>query len=188
MGVDPGLADTGYGFVKAGRGELVAGDFGTIRSPAGMDEACRLGLIYDAVTALMRTHTPDAMAVERVFFNTNTRSAMAVGQARGVVLLAAAKAGIPVHEYTPLEVKLALTSQGRAGKGQVAFMVKLLLGFEHPPSPDHAADALAVAICCAHRTSGNPWQVLTAGAGAGSGSGGRLVAGKTTRKRGERPL
>ncbi|MBO8142068.1 MAG: crossover junction endodeoxyribonuclease RuvC [Firmicutes bacterium] len=148
LGIDPGTAVTGYGLIEDGAQPRALG-YGGIRTPAGIPEADRLLRIYAQVDELIRGTCPDVLAVERVFFNKNASSALAVGQARGVVLLAAAQAGVPVFEPTPLEVKLAVTGEGRAGKRQVGYMVRVLLGLESRPQPDDAADALAVALTCA---------------------------------------
>jgi crossover junction endodeoxyribonuclease RuvC len=150
LGIDPGTAITGYGLVR-GQGETVSlVEYGTITTPAGEPLAARLVLLYRGLLDLIERHRPDAVAVEELFFAQNTRTALAVGQARGVILLAAANAGLPVHEYTPLQVKRALTGYGRAEKAQVQQMVRWLLQLDHIPQPDDAADALAVAICHLH--------------------------------------
>lgn len=148
LGIDPGLAITGYGVIE-GTSSPVAVRYGEVRTPARAPEATRLHRIHDEIRSLIRELAPDMLAVEQIFFNKNTRSAMAVGQARGVILLAAAEAGMEVHEFTPLEVKLAVTGQGRATKDQVGYMVKSLLSLEDVPRPDDVADALAVALTCA---------------------------------------
>jgi crossover junction endodeoxyribonuclease RuvC len=151
IGIDPGLASTGYGVLasdrrRAGHG-LAALDGGVIESPAGMALERRLAMIHDAVRALLAEHRPDAVALEELYFGQNARTAFAVGQARGVVLLAAGQHGVPCSGYTPQQVKGAVCGSGRAQKDQVARMVRVLLGLAHDPQPDHAADALAVAIC-----------------------------------------
>lgn len=148
LGIDPGLAITGYGVIE-GTSSPVAVRYGEVRTPAQAPEATRLHRIHEQVRNVIRELSPDMLAVEQLFFNKNTRSAMAVGQARGVILLAAAEAGMEVHEFTPLEVKLAVTGQGRATKDQVGYMVKALLSLEEVPRPDDVADALAVALTCA---------------------------------------
>lgn len=148
LGIDPGLAITGYGVID-GSASPVAVRFGEVRTAAKVPEATRLHRIHEQMRSLIRELTPDVLAVEQIFFNKNTRSAMAVGQARGVILLAAAEAGMEVHEFTPLEVKLAVTGQGRATKDQVGYMVKALLSLDDVPRPDDVADALAVALTCA---------------------------------------
>lgn len=162
LGIDPGLAITGFGVID-GSDRPVAVHFGDVRTPAKAPEAERLHRLYTEVRALIAELSPDVLAVEQLFFNKNTRSAMAVGQARGVILLAAAEAGLDIYEFTPLEVKLAVTGQGRATKDQVGFMVKALLSLDAIPRPDDVADALAVALTCAQTIStkrrwGGAWQ------------------------------
>ncbi len=150
LGIDPGLANTGYGVVQRRSGRLVALDGGCVRTPAGASPERRLAAIHAAVTALIARHAPEAVALEALYFGQNVRSALAVGQARGVVLLAAGQEGLACHDYTPQQVKGAVCGSGRAGKGQVQRMVQALLGLTELPRPDHAADALAVAICHAN--------------------------------------
>jgi len=147
LGIDPGTSVTGFGIIEGGP-KPRALDYGAIRTTPGIGEAERLVKIHSQVRHLIEAQSPDVLAVEQVFFNKNTRSALAVGQARGVVLLAAAQAGIPVHEFTPLEVKLAVTGHGRADKQQVGYMIRMLLGLKAVPRPDDVADALAVALTC----------------------------------------
>ena len=147
LGVDPGTAITGFGVVRQVGSRLSAVDYGAIRTAAGLAPTERLHQIFTDVTELLSLHRPDCLAVEKLFFNRNTTTALAVGQARGVVLLAAAQRGIPVREYTPQEVKQAVTGQGRAGKGQVGYMVTALLGLPEVPQPDDVSDALAIALC-----------------------------------------
>ncbi len=150
LGIDPGTANTGYGVVARLTGRLVALDGGVIETSPRETGAARLTRIHARVEALIDEHRPDAVAVEDLFFGTNARSAFAVGQARGVVLLAAGQAGLPCTSYTPQQVKGAVCGSGRADKGQVQRMVQVLLALEALPHPDHAADALAVAICHAN--------------------------------------
>src|SRR5690606_39019587 len=123
-------------------------EYGAIRTPPGMEEAGALVRTPPRARDLNEAGSPEVLAAEKVFLNKKTRRALAVGQARGVVLLAAAQAGIPVHEFTPLEVKLAVTGQGRADKRQVGYMIQALLGLDAIPRPDDVADALAVALTC----------------------------------------
>ncbi|HWH24593.1 MAG TPA: crossover junction endodeoxyribonuclease RuvC [Candidatus Limnocylindria bacterium] len=150
LGVDPGTAATGYGIVERTGSRLRAVDYGCLETTPALTLPQRLAHIHEAVTALIQTHRPELLGVERLFFNRNVQTAFAVGQARGVVLLAAAQAGLPVFEYGPHEVKMAVTGYGRAGKEQVQKMVQAVLGLDVLPRPDDAADALAVAICLAH--------------------------------------
>ncbi|MGQ9779067.1 MAG: crossover junction endodeoxyribonuclease RuvC [Bacillota bacterium] len=154
LGLDPGLARTGYGLVRREGNRLFALAYGTVATPAGLCLSERLFRLYRELRELIRTYRPEAVAVEELFFCRNVRTAMAVGQARGVALLVAAEAGLTVSEYTPLQVKQAVVGYGRAEKHQVQEMVRVLLALPGPPRPDDAADALAVAICHAH--SHNP--------------------------------
>ncbi|HEU0113814.1 MAG TPA: crossover junction endodeoxyribonuclease RuvC [Thermomicrobiales bacterium] len=146
LGVDPGTARLGYGVVLAGEAPTML-EFGVIETAAGTPMPDRLSALYDGLIALIGKHAPTVLAVEQLFFARNVTNAMTVGQARGVVLLAAARSGLPVAEYTPAEVKQAVVGYGKADKGQMQEMVRLILGLERPPRPDDAADALAVALC-----------------------------------------
>jgi crossover junction endodeoxyribonuclease RuvC len=150
LGIDPGTAMTGYGLVERTGSRLRAVDYGCLETPAGMPLPERLLHIQDGLIDLVESHRPDLVAVERLFFNKNVQTAFAVGQARGVALLTAARFGLPVYEYGPHEVKLAVTGHGRAEKVQVQRMVQVVLGMATLPRPDDAADALAIAICLAH--------------------------------------
>jgi crossover junction endodeoxyribonuclease RuvC len=147
LGIDPGLANTGYGVVARRGGRLVALDGGCIETRAGLAAEARLALIHARVAELLDEHGPDAVALEELYFGANARSAFAVGQARGVVMLAAGQRGVACSGYTPQQVKGAVCGTGRAAKDQVGRMVQALLALPEPPAPDHAADALAVAIC-----------------------------------------
>ncbi|MEJ7901964.1 MAG: crossover junction endodeoxyribonuclease RuvC [Thermomicrobiales bacterium] len=148
LGVDPGTARLGFGVVIDGDGGgPQALDFGVVETPSVMPMPERLVVLYDAVNDLIARHRPDTLAVEQLFFARNVTNAMTVGQARGVVLLAAARAGMRVAEYTPSEVKQAVAGYGKADKEQMQEMVRLTLGLVVAPHPDDAADALAVAIC-----------------------------------------
>jgi crossover junction endodeoxyribonuclease RuvC len=151
LGIDPGTANTGFGVVAETRGRLAALDGGVIVTRPGGPAEARLAEIHARVVALVAEHRPDAIALEDLYFGVNARSAFAVGQARGVVMLAAGQAGIPCASYTPQQVKGAVCGNGRAAKDQVGRMVQALLALPAPPTPDHAADALAVAICHANR-------------------------------------
>lgn len=154
LGIDPGTAATGYGVVERDGAKLRALDYGCLETLPTQELPARLLEIHRAVTELILTHKPVQLGVERLFFNKNVQTAFAVGQARGVVLLAAAEHGLPVFEYGPHEVKLAVTGYGRADKRQVQRMVQAVLGMSVLPRPDDAADALAVAICVAHARQG----------------------------------
>jgi crossover junction endodeoxyribonuclease RuvC len=147
LGIDPGTANTGYGVVARRGGRLVALDGGVIETSPRAHPGVRLAHIHARVRELIEEHRPKALAVEDVYFGTNARSAFAVGQARGVVLLAAGQCGLDCASYTPQQVKDAVCGTGRAGKEQVQRMVQALLSLSELPRPDHAADALAVAIC-----------------------------------------
>jgi crossover junction endodeoxyribonuclease RuvC len=147
LGIDPGLANTGYGVVARRGGRLLALDGGCIQTPAALAPERRLAAIHARVAELLDEHGPGAVALEELYFGANARSAFAVGQARGVVMLAAGQRGVPCSGYTPQQVKGAVCGTGRAAKDQVGRMVQALLALTEPPSPDHAADALAVAIC-----------------------------------------
>jgi len=150
LGIDPGLANTGYGVVRSTAGRLVALDGGVIETRAGLPVERRLADIHAAIDALLVEHDPDGMALEQLYFGQNVKTAFAVGQARGVTMLAAGQRGVQCESYTPQQVKGAVCGNGRAEKEQVARMVQSLLGLEALPTPDHAADALAVAICHAN--------------------------------------
>lgn len=150
LGLDPGLAITGYGLVAAAGQSLSPLAYGVIRTPTDASLAERLSRLYHQVRELIAEHRPDVAAVEELFFSSNARTAMTVGHARGVLLLALSESKLPIVEYTPMQVKLAVTGYGGAGKLQMQEMVRLLLGLEHVPRPDDAADALGVAICHHH--------------------------------------
>jgi crossover junction endodeoxyribonuclease RuvC len=150
LGIDPGLADTGYGVVARRGGRLVAIDGGVVQTPAGISAEQRLGELHEAITGLLREHSPTAMALEALYFGQNARTAFAVGQARGVAMLCAGQQGVECFSYTPQQVKGAVCGSGAAPKEQVARMVAALLSLPSPPRPEHAADALAVAICHAN--------------------------------------
>lgn len=150
LGLDPGTARMGYGIIEQRGNRLTPLDFGVVGTPAGMDLHHRLALVFAQVGELLERHRPGAAAVESLFFNVNVRTAFAVGQARGVALLACSQAGCELFEYTPQQVKQAVVGYGKAEKRQVQEMVRILLGLAAIPRPDDAADALGVAICHAH--------------------------------------
>lgn len=150
LGLDPGLASTGYGLVRGDGQKLELVAYDVIRTPANMTTTERLILLRQGLSEVIAAHRPDAAAVEQVFFGANARTAMIVGQALGVLLLTLAEAGLPIAEYTPLQVKQAITGYGRASKSQVQQMVAILLGLSDLPRPQDAADALAVSICHHH--------------------------------------
>ncbi len=151
LGIDPGTASTGYGVIEGAGSRLRVLSAGVIETHAGAPLERRLAEIHGHVADLLDRYRPAALAIEELYFGANVRTAFAVGQARGVVLLAAGERAVPSRSYTPQQVKDAVCGHGRAGKDQVARMVARLLGLSRPPSPDHAADALAVAICDLNR-------------------------------------
>ena len=150
LGIDPGTAITGYGLVREDDEGLALVECGVITTPAGHSLPARLQVIYQRLADLIREHQPEAAAVEELFFSRNARTALTVGHARGVVLLALADAGLPIYEYKPLQVKQAIAGFGGADKQQVQEMVRMLLNLEQVPRPDDAADAVAVAVCHIH--------------------------------------
>ena len=147
IGVDPGAANTGFGVVRTTGERMTALDGGVIETPPDLAVEKRLAQIHESLSQLIDWHEPKSVALEDLFFGRNVGSALSVGQARGVVLLAAAQRGVPCFDYTPQAVKKAVCGSGSADKGQVQRMVATLLGLPEPPTPDHAADAFAVAIC-----------------------------------------
>lgn len=150
LAVDPGTATTGYGVVEYSGNRFKLKDYGVVSTEAKLATEIRLQKIYGRLRNLILKHRPDCFAVEQLFFNSNVRTAIAVGQGRGVCLLVAADGKLPVFEYTPLQVKQAVVGYGRANKSQVQQMVKAILNLNEIPKPDDAADALALAICHAH--------------------------------------
>jgi crossover junction endodeoxyribonuclease RuvC len=157
LGIDPGTAITGSGVVEGDGDNLTLTTYGAVTTPADQPLAQRLQRIYRELRALIVEWDPDSAAVEELFFSKNARTALAVGHARGVALLALTDAGLPIQEYKPAEVKQAVAGYGNAPKDQVQGMVQLLLGLDDRPRPDDAADALAVAICHFHSAR---WQSL----------------------------
>ena len=151
IGIDPGIASTGYGLInQSSNDQLDLVDYGLISTAAGQLMPTRLLDLYSALSDVLEQHKPDTAAVEQIFFQRNVKTALVVGQARGVTLLSLAKINIPVDEYTPSAIKLAVSGYGNADKAQMQTMVKALLRMDHLPQPDDAADALAVAICHCH--------------------------------------
>jgi len=171
LGIDPGTAIMGYGLVDSDGRRLSTPAFGVLTTEKGTPPEQRLRLLYAGLVELVALHRPAAVAVEELFFNVNVRTALAVGQARGVALLVAAQADLPVYEYTPPQVKGAVVGYGRASKEQVQLMTTTLLGLRSVPKPDDAADALAVAICHAHSVT------LLAAGRANTNRGGGTKAG-----------
>ena len=155
LGIDPGYAIVGYGVIEYNKGKFRTIAMGSIETPAGIDVEDRLEMVYDDMCEIIDAYCPDEMAVEELFFNTNQKTAIAVAEARGVILLAARKKGLKISEYTPLQVKQSVVGYGRAEKRQVIALVKTILGFEETRNLklDDTADALALAICHAHTGS-----------------------------------
>ncbi|MEJ8545707.1 crossover junction endodeoxyribonuclease RuvC [Brevibacillus borstelensis] len=146
IGIDPGIAIVGFGVIDKQGNQLKPVQYGSIQTEAGLSVPLRLKQIFEAMQTLLDTYKPDEMAVEKLFFNKNVTTAFTVGQARGVILLAAELAGIPVYEYTPMQVKQAVTGYGGAEKKQIQEMTKMLLRLKETPKPDDVADALGIAI------------------------------------------
>lgn len=149
LGIDPGLATTGYGIIKKDGSKITAVSFGCIKTLAKMPNAERLKLIHEDLGRLIKKHKPKCAGIEQLFFCKNLKTAIAVGQARGVILLTLAENNLPIYEFTPLQVKQTVTSYGNADKKQVQKMLKILLNLKDIPKQDDAADALAVAYNCA---------------------------------------
>jgi crossover junction endodeoxyribonuclease RuvC len=156
MGIDPGIANTGFGVVRVTGAKMTAIDGGTVEIPASLAPEQRLRRIHDAVADLLDWHEPQSLALESVYFGRNVRSAIGVGQARGVCMLAAASREVPCFDYTPQAIKLAVSGSGGAGKDQVKHMVGVLLSLPAAPPSDHAADALAAAVCHAAHAASSP--------------------------------
>lgn len=150
LGIDPGLAIVGWGVVDYSGSHFKVLGYGSIQTPAGMATEKRLTLIYDELSVIVKKFHPEHIAVEELFFNTNQTTGIRVAEARGVILLCAARNGLECFEYTPLQVKQSVVGYGRAEKKQVITMVTMLLGLKAPPKPDDTADALAIAVCHAH--------------------------------------
>lgn len=153
LGIDPGIAIVGFGFIDKDGSRLVPVQYGSIQTEAHTDPALRLKQVYDSALALIDKYKPEALAIEKLFFNRNVTTAFTVGQARGVLMLAAVQRGLTVAEYTPLQVKQAVVGYGKAEKHQVQEMVRMFLKLAAAPKPDDVADALAVAICHAHSSA-----------------------------------
>ena len=150
LGIDPGTTTTGFGIIEAEKNNLKLLDYGIIETKPKEKLPKKLTEIYQDIKKIIKDIKPDCLAIEQLFFFKNTKTAMAVGQARGVILLAAQRAKISILEFTPLQVKMAITSNGRAEKQQVQKMVQKILNLKNLPKPDDAADAIAVAICCSN--------------------------------------
>jgi len=159
FGVDPGTATTGYGVIETAGTTRYHVAHGVIRTPAGMAPASRLKMLYDALGGLFRRYRPDVVSVEELFFSSNVKTAMAVSEARGIVLLASVDFGAEILSFTPNRVKQSVTQNGRADKRDVQEMVKLLLSLPDIPRPDDAADALAIALCATQEPRWLPTRV-----------------------------
>ena len=158
LGIDPGVATVGFGVVSYERGTLTPVRYGVVTTPAGERLASRLSRIFHDVTELIHTFRPDVISVEELFFNTNITTGIAVAHGRGAILLAGEEMGVPMAEYTPLQIKQAITGYGRADKKQMMEMVRRLLNLPSVPRPDDAADALAVAICTTYCMNDAVWR------------------------------
>lgn len=156
LGIDPGMAETGFGVVRSEGSRFRALSHGVISTPPGDPSEQRLAEIHREVTALIAAHEPDALAIEDLYVGRNPRTVLLVGQARGAVMAACGQAGVPVTAYAPAEVKTAVCGFGRAEKQQVGHMISVILGLAEPPRTSHAADALAVAVCHSQRARRNP--------------------------------
>ena len=163
LGIDPGYAIVGVGVIEYTHGRFQVVGYGAVTTQANTNFTVRLKTIYDEVSLLIAKYQPQAMAIEKLYFNDNQKTAIDVAQARGVILLAAANAGVPIYEYTPLQVKQAVVVYGRAEKRQMQEMTRSLLRLKSVPKPDDTADALAIAICHAH-TSGSILNQIKRGA------------------------
>ncbi len=150
LGIDPGIATVGYGVIATEGGTFRALEYGAVVTEAHTLLEKRICKIYDDIIGIIKRHGPAAVAVEELFFNKNAKTAIDVAQGRGAILLAAEKCGVDIYEYTPLQIKQNLVGYGRAEKGQIMYMTKLLLGLKEVPKPDDTADALAIAICHAN--------------------------------------
>jgi crossover junction endodeoxyribonuclease RuvC len=177
LGIDPGLANTGWGLIEVEGNRFRHVAHGCITTAATRELPERLRTVHDGLASLIALHGPAEAALENIYFSTNVRTAMATGQARGAALVAVASAGLPAGEYGPGEIKLAVTGNGSADKRQITYMVRVLLGLSEDPAPDHAADALAVAICHANsrvsrarERDANARAAASAGAAAGTGA------------------
>ena len=155
LGFDPGLAIVGFGVIKKEGSKFVPVQFGSIQTKPEYETGVRLKQIFDAAKEIIRKYQPDAVSIEKLFFNRNVTTAMTVGQARGVLILAAVEESVPIYEYTPLQIKQALVGYGRAEKRQIQEMVKMFLNLKEVPRPDDVADALAIAVCHGHSSKMN---------------------------------
>ncbi len=153
LGIDPGTTTIGYGLIEIGIGGLSCLDYGVLKVKAGTESENRVSLVYDFLEKLIKKYQPDKAAIEKLFFFKNAKTITRVSETKGVILLALQKQGVPIQEFTPLQVKQAVSNYGRADKKQVQKVVSLILRLKEIPQPDDAADALAIAICCANTAS-----------------------------------
>jgi len=168
LGIDPGLANTGWGVIETTGAKHRCLAYGCITTLADEPIPSRLARIHDEIENAVERYTPTECAVESVFFGTNAKSAFATGQARGVAILATAGAGLELGEYSPVQIKSVVAGSGTADKAQIAYMVRVLLGLSHEPTPDHAADALAAALCHAQLACGGLTQRIRAATRVGA--------------------
>jgi len=152
LGIDPGIADTGFGIIETNNNKLICLDYGNIKTKANTDLSERLEILNFKLDKIIKKYKPDKIAIEQLFFCNNAKTALIVGQARGVILLCIKQNKLPILEFTPLQVKQAVSTYGKANKLQVQKMVKLILNLDKIPKPDDAADALAVAICALNKS------------------------------------
>ena len=152
LGIDPGIADTGFGVIKTDNNKLTCVEYGSIKTKANTELSERLEILNFKLDKIIKKHKPDKVAIEQLFFCNNAKTALIVGQARGVVMLCVRQNKLPILEFTPLQVKQAVSAYGKASKLQVQKMVKLILNLDEIPKPDDAADALAVAICALNKS------------------------------------
>lgn len=150
LGIDPGYAILGYGIIEMKGNHFTVIDYGAVTTDSKMDMSDRLKCLYSSLMSIIAEHNPETASIEELFFNNNAKTALLVGQARGVAMLACVNSGLDIGEYTPLQIKQALTGYGRAEKKQIQIMVKTILNLEEIPKPDDTADALAAAICHGH--------------------------------------
>lgn len=163
LGIDPGYAIVGYGVVDYVGNKFSTVTYGAVTTEAKTEFTSRLSKIYREITDIIKENNVDSMAIEKLYFNTNTTTAIDVAQARGVILLAAHNCNIPVYEYTPLQVKQAVTGYGRAEKKQIMEMTRIILGLQKVPKPDDTADALALAVCHAHSCGSQLGSIIKGG-------------------------
>ena len=171
LGIDPGIAIVGWGVIDYERSSLRAVDYGSITTTPDMSIENRIAAVYHGMQHLFSTYHPDAMSVEELFFNTNQKTGIIVAEARGVILLSAVEAGVPIAEYPPLQIKQSVVGTGAADKRQVTYMVRNVLALDHDPKPDHCADALAAAVCHANLS-----RTFAASAAQGGEASRRLAA------------